>query len=103
MNLTTKTNAEMTEQERAEREARRAAIREQIINDQATGTKRVKNSIYTVKMSLGSGMSTELKVEAANKNQAIDKAHDRYGLTSRKNFSVVSKMSMKDYYGFKVK
>lgn len=63
----------------------------------------MKNSIYTVKMNLGSGMSTELKVEATNKIQAIDKAHDRYGLTSRKNFSVVGKMSLKDYYGFEVK
>lgn len=63
----------------------------------------MKNSIYTVKMNLGSGMSTDLLVEAANKTQAIDKAHDRYGLTSRKNFSVTGKMSMKDYYGFEIK
>lgn len=40
MNFTTKTNAEMTEQERAEREARRVAIRSQIVQDQAANAKR---------------------------------------------------------------
>lgn len=63
----------------------------------------MKNSIYTIKMNLGNNMSTELTIEAANKTQAIDKAHNQYGLTSRKNFSVVGKMSLKDYYGFEVR
>lgn len=41
MNLPkTKTTAEMTPAERAEREARRAAIRNQILEDQRTGAKR---------------------------------------------------------------
>lgn len=45
MDFTTKTNAEMTPQERAEREARRAATRQQILADQASGAKRDKKAL----------------------------------------------------------
>ena len=42
---TTKTSTEMTDQERTEREARRAAIRERIMTDQATNAKRGKKAL----------------------------------------------------------
>lgn len=45
MNLTTKTSAEMTDQERAEREARRAATRAQMMADQQSGAKRSKKAL----------------------------------------------------------
>lgn len=45
MDFTTKTNAEMTDQERAEREARRAATRQQILADQASGAKRDEKAL----------------------------------------------------------
>lgn len=40
MNFTTKTDAEMTDEERAARAERRAATRAQILADQASGAKR---------------------------------------------------------------
>lgn len=45
MNITAKTNDELTPEELAERNARRAAIREQILNDQRTNAKRDKKTL----------------------------------------------------------
>lgn len=47
MDLTTKTNAEMADQERADRAVRRSAIREQVVQDQATNAKRDKKALAT--------------------------------------------------------
>lgn len=45
MKLKTKTDAEMTDQERAERKTRLAALRNQILSDQRTGAKRDEEAL----------------------------------------------------------